>query len=341
MGGGGTETSTQTNVPSNPDVNPTLSKLLKGVQSQYGKGTAVFNQSLYPGMSSATTKGVGSVLEAASAGQSGLNSAANWNAGLLSSGGLTNQQKSALGGIGGIGNSFATMATSAGNPSLTEQQLMQVATGKRFGEDAPGYAALRQNALDDALGGVGSSFLTDGRFGSSVMGDAAGEAATGVLSGMDYQRYNDDIARQERALSAIEGQRQSGFTNKMNALGAREGALQTMFGMGQQGTANSAAAAAAAPALFQSTLLPGQAQIAAGQVLDADALAKRQAENDLFRRKNDAGWASLANASSILAGTAGAGGTTSTMTQPGAPWWQQALGAGAIGSGIYKNVWGS
>lgn len=35
MGGDDTETSSQTNAPSNPDVNPTISKLLKGVQGTY------------------------------------------------------------------------------------------------------------------------------------------------------------------------------------------------------------------------------------------------------------------------------------------------------------------
>ena len=40
MWGGDTETTTQTNAPSNPDVNPTLSKLLQGVQGQYDKSQA-------------------------------------------------------------------------------------------------------------------------------------------------------------------------------------------------------------------------------------------------------------------------------------------------------------
>jgi phage tail sheath gpL-like len=39
MGGGGTDTSTSTSAPLNPEVNSTLSKLLQGVQATYQPGS--------------------------------------------------------------------------------------------------------------------------------------------------------------------------------------------------------------------------------------------------------------------------------------------------------------
>lgn len=226
MGGGGTQTTTQVNAPSNPDVNPTLSKLLKGVQSTYDSSPTV-----------------------------NANMTAGWDAQL----------------------------GAAGNPDYmrgvtgSTRELADIASGARFGTNDPGYAAMREGALNDAMRGVGSSFLTDGRFGSSVMGEAAGKAATQTLAGLDYANFQNDQQRQMQAMSA----------------------LPTIFAAGQA---------------------PGSVQSSVGQ------------------QQQQAPWANLGAASSILAGTAGAGGSTSSMTQPTAPLWQQALGAGAVGAGIFGNV---
>jgi len=225
MGGGGTETTTQTNAPSNPDVNPTLSMLLRGVQNENNK----FNLA-----------------------GTNPNLSAGW----------------------------ASQLGAAGNPDYARgvagstRELADIASGKRFGTDDPGYATMRAGALDDALTGVGSSFLTDGRFGSSVMGDAAGTAATQTLAGLDYANLQNDQQRQMQAISALPG----------------------AFAMGQ------------APGSVQQSV--GQSQI-------------------------QAPWMGLNNASSILAGTAGTGGSTSTMTQPGAPWWQAPVAIGGTLAGAF------
>lgn len=69
-----------------------------------------------------------------------------------------------------------------------------------------------------------------------------------------------------------------------------------------------------------------------GSQQDADMLAQRQAEDDLFRRTNDAGWEALARGSSTLAGTAPYGGTE---TSKQIPWWQAALGVGTGLAGAF------
>lgn len=216
MSGGGTETTTQTNAPSNPDVNPTVSTLLKGLQSTFGSA---------PGTPANLTAGWGSQVNAA-------------------------------------GNQDYARGVSGAT-----RELADIASGKRFGMNDPGYAALRAGALDDALTGVSSSFLTDGRFGSSVMGDAAGKAATETLAGLDYANFQNDQQRQMQAISAL-------------------------------------------PSAFAAGQAPGAAIAGVG--------AQQQAQP----------WYNLGQASSILAGTAGAGGTTSTMTQPAAPWWQAPVAIG-------------
>jgi len=251
MGGGGTETTTTSSAPSNPDVNPTLSKVLTGVQGQVDSGYKVFDKSLNPGAGATTQNAWGSMLSAS-------------------------KNPDYANGIAGATSDFA-----------------DIAAGNRFGTNDPGYSAMRQGALDDAMTGVGSSFLTDGRFGSSVMGDAAGKAATQTLAGLDYQNFQNDQSRQLSAAQML-------------------------------------------PGLYSAGMAPAGVEANIGAQQDANALALTQAENDLFRRRHDAGWMPLNNASAVLAGTAGQGGQTQSTTTPTAPWWQQAIGyvAGNAGKAV-------
>ncbi len=225
MGGGGTETTTQTSGPTNPLVDSTTTKLLGGLQNRYDASTAA-------GTPAATSAGWASQLSAA-------------------------QNPDYARGVTG-----------------STKELADIASGSRFGMNDPGYAKMRQGALDDALTGVGSSFLTDGRFGSSVMGDAAGEAATQTLAGLDYANLQSDQQRQMQAISALPG----------------------AFAMGQA---------------------PGSVQESVGQAQKA------------------APWYDIGQASSVLAGTAGAGTQQQSMTTPTAPWWQSAAGLGIAGLGAF------
>lgn len=197
--------------------------------------------------------------------------------------GQTTQQ--AWGSMLGAANNPAYSAGISGATS----QMADIAAGNRFGMNDPGYATMRQGALNDAMTGVGSSFLTDGRFGSSVMGDAAGEAATQTLAGLDYANFQNDQQRQMAAIGAL-------------------------------------------PGLYQAGLAPAGVQASVGAAQDANALGLRQGENDLFRRQNDAGWSTLGQASSILAGTAGSSPQQTSVSSPSTPWWQT-LAGGAIGLG--------
>jgi hypothetical protein len=86
----------------------------------------------------------------------------------------------------------------------------------------------------------------------------------------------------------------------------------------------------ALPGLYSAGTLPMQAQLQAGQIFDADALATRSGEADLYDRTNNAGWNTLQRGSTVLAGTAPSAGTTSSnTTSQQVPWYMSALGIGA------------
>jgi hypothetical protein len=243
--GGTVQTSSSTTAPTNPDVQPTVSTLMKGLQGAYNSGVAVNNQSLYPGVGD-TTK-----------------------------------------------NSWATTLGAANNPAYSSaiggaiSDFGDVAAGNRFGMNDPGYAQLRAKVGDDTLTDVNSMFTGSGRFGSGSHVKNATSELGNVYAGMDYNNYQQDIARQQQAAGMM-------------------------------------------PGLFQASLAPGMTQGAVGAAQDADALATRQADNDLFRRQNDAKWEALARGSSILSGTAGAGGSSTSQE---IPWWAAAAGLGSTLAG--------
>lgn len=243
--GGTVQTSQSTTAPTNPDVQPTVSKLMKGLQGAYDSGVKVFDQSLYPGVGGTTQQGWQTTLNAAN------NPAYSQGVG---------------GAIGDFGD---------------------VAAGNRFGMNDPGYAQLRAKAGEDTLRDVNAIFTQSGRFGSGSHVNNATESLGNVYAGMDYQNYQNDIARQQAAAGML-------------------------------------------PGLYQASLAPGMTQGAVGAAQDADALAARQAENDLFRRKADAPWDALSRGSSILSGSAGAGGSTTSQE---IPWWAAAAGLGSTIAG--------
>src|SRR5690606_11272715 len=99
MGGGGTQTSTQSTAPNNPAVDATTTQLLTGLQNQYASGSKVFGQSLQPGMSGTTLGGINATNQAANAGAGGLNSAYGWDNGVVNSGGYNPALSGAQSGI--------------------------------------------------------------------------------------------------------------------------------------------------------------------------------------------------------------------------------------------------
>lgn len=364
-----TTTNVQSTAPSNPDVNPTLSKLLKGVQSQYDANPNGVNvdMNLYGGLGGTTQNALGSLLSGANnpTYSNAVNQGLSYNSALGAAGGFANGQAGDVGnirGVGaqfgqiasqpggfvsgqagdvgnirGVGSQFGQIASQSANPSLTENTLMQTALGNRYGMNDPGYAALRSGLQDDVTTANLSAFNNSGMFGSDSNRGQLTRDLTRELGGLDYANFQNDRDQQMRALSSIEGMRQQGvnnrlsslgaqqgaaqsafgmdqqgLSNRMNALGAQQGAAQSAFGMGQQGVNNAMAAQAALPGLYQASLAPMQAALAAGQMQDADRQAQLQAQYEQRTRAAQAPTDYLAKLSSLLAGNAATGGSTST-----------------------------
>lgn len=195
-------------------------------------------------------------------------------------------------GLSGTTTAGVNALAAAGNNPAYSQNLANtmnefgaIASGQRFGQDAPGYANLRQGVIDDTLSATNSAFNASGRFAGGANVNAANRGVGQAVSALDYQNYQNDINRQQQAASAL-------------------------------------------PGLYSASLAPAQTQLAAGSILDSDALARRQADAQLFDAQQNRSWNDYARASSILNGTAQAAGSTTTNTQPKPNWLQGLLGVG-------------
>lgn len=243
------------------------------------------------------------------------------------------------------GTETSTSSTGPSNPRVTATQnklLGGLDTAfdqgvKPFSQSLyPGVGQTTQNAWQQTLGAAGNPDFASGIGGA--MSDF-GDVAAGNRFGMDdpgYARIRQGVI--DDTMSNINSQ----FTNSgrfgggshVESLG--EGVGNAVAGLDysnfQSDVARQQQAAQMMPGLFQASLMPGATTGAVGSAQDADALATRQGENDLFRRQNDTKWDALARSSSIGAGTAGMGGMTTQNTQPATPWWQTAA-SGAIGLG--------
>lgn len=157
------QVATSTTAPSNPDVNPTLSKLLKGVQQAYDAqpNGFFFNKPLYAGTGATTDNALSGMLS-------------NANDPMYS---------------GGLRNNFTEMA--------------DIAAGNRFGLDDPGYATLRSKVANDVTTTNLDAFNNSGMFGSDSNRKSLSEGLGNALAGLDYTNFQNDIMRQERARAGL------------------------------------------------------------------------------------------------------------------------------------------
>jgi hypothetical protein len=114
------------------------------------------------------------------------------------------------------------------------------------------------------------------------------------------------------------GMGQTGVGNQLAGLGGQGATAGAQFGMGQNALGN------------QQGAIGLMGQIGASQ--DADSLAKRMADADLFDRTKNADWNTLGRATSILGGNSTASGST---TSNSVPWWAALLGGAATGASIF------
>jgi hypothetical protein len=83
--------------------------------------------------------------------------------------------------------------------------LSGIASGNALGQQDPGYAALRSQLSNNVLTQTNSAFNNSGLFGSDSNQTAAAQGLTNGLGALDYQQYQDSLARQQQAVSDLPG----------------------------------------------------------------------------------------------------------------------------------------
>jgi hypothetical protein len=235
-----------------------------------------------------------------------------------------------------------------------------------YDQNAPGYSKLRAKLRNDTATGIYNDFNNSGLFGSDQNMKSAGEGIGNALAGLDYGNYQNSVNNKYRALDSqkgiydtLFGQGQTGIGNTLAGLQGQLGAAGQAFGMGQQGVGNQfgalAGQAGTSNSMFgnRTAALSGMAGLAGqqfgmgqtalgnqqgaigllGQIgasQDADSLARRMADADLFDKTQNRDWNTLGRATSVLGGNATASGSTTSNT---IPWWAALGGAAAtVGS---------
>jgi hypothetical protein len=250
----------------------------------------------------------------------------NFNEGLISGGGLNSQQRSAMRSLGGIGQGYGQLASGNGlsrdqSGAMRGMQGLggQYADlGDAYDPNSEAYKTLRQGISDDTLTSVAALGASSGRTGATSFNDGAARGLGNALAGLDYSNMQNNVNNQYRSLDSqqgvfgnVFGMGQQGVDNRFNALAGQRGIANDQFGMGQQGINNSWNA------------IGGIGQIGAAR--DADRLAQRLADFDLYNRRQNHEIDWLGRINNAMGGGAGDGANE-------APWWQQLLG-GAIGIG--------
>lgn len=213
-----------------------------------------------------------------------------------------NSIMSAAGNTGGLNaaNSWAqgTIGTGGYNAALTNAQRGAQDFVDAASANSPAFLAQKQQLIDDVTANTNAAFNANGRFGGGSNVDSLAQGLSAGLIGLESDR-------QGRLLAGS------------NALA----------GIGQTAMGNAAGAAGMLPGLYQAGMLGGQAQIAAGQIADANAAAQAQDRARIWDATNNANWNTLQRGASIFSGTAPVSGTTQTQTQQ-TPWWQAPLQIG-------------
>lgn len=305
--------------PNSKLVGQTSDMLLKGLQKAYKGGVDVYSKPLYVKPSDTTqsawgqgssfandligSNGYGAGQQAA---QDSLGGVFSGYGGIADNNGLTGAQSTAMTGNAGLGAKYAGLGTA-------------------YDPNSAAYKTLRQGIVDDTLSNLGSQFTSSGRFGGGSYVDTASEGLGDALAGLDYSNMQNNINNQYRSLDSQRGifgdtfgMGQTGVGNTLAGLAGQGATASQQFGMGQQALGNEQGAIG----------LLGQI----GASKDADSLAKRMANADLFDRTKNADWNTLGRATSILGGNSTASGST---TSNSVPWWAALLGGASTGASIF------
>jgi hypothetical protein len=348
-------TGSSSTTPNSEQVTKTSDMLLKGLQSAYKGGVDVYGKPLYTAPSGNT--------------QSAWGQGGNLANHLYHAGGYGNGQGAAQDSLGGVFSGYGNAGAQSGaqlgqvfggygqlgdNNGLTDAQGGAMAgvgglgskyagLGTAYDPNSSAYKQLRQGVVDDTLSNLGSQFTASGRFGGGSYVDTASEGLGDALAGLDYNNMQNNINNQYRSLDSQRGifgdqfgMGQQGVGNQFGALAGQAGTANSIFGNQTAALGGQGATAGQQFGMGQTALGNQQGaigllgQIGASQ--DADSLAKRMADADLFDKTKNTDWNTLGRATSILGGNSTASGST---TSNSVPWWAALLGGAATGASIF------
>lgn len=233
-------------------------------------------------------------------------------------------------GSGTVGNIFDAPSTKQfGGQLLSDARALYNQGPKVLNKSLyAGMGDTTEQGLASMLG-VDPSTYMGGLMGA--MGDYADIAAGNQIGRQDanYDRLRaklmSDISGDVNSTFSSSGRFGAGSHVRDLTEGLADSVAAMDYGQLQDSYARQGQALSALPGIYQAMLDPARTQLGVGQMRDQDAQAALTAENDLFRRVNDAGFTHVANNVNMLTGGAGKDGPLT----PDAPWW-----LGAIGSGL-------
>lgn len=195
-----------------------------------------------------------------------------------------------------------------------------------------GIGDTTKNGIASLIGSANNADYSRGVDGAmSSFADTAAGKNIGV-NAPGYQQIRDklsnDVLTQTNGSFNNSGLFGSDNNQKSAAAGLTDSLGALDMGQYNAGLDRQVQAAGLLPGLYQAKQQPASTLLSAGAIQDADRQATQQGRYDLATRQGNAQTDLLAKLSSILAGNAQAGGSTTTSTTPTTPWWQSAVGIG-------------
>lgn len=353
-GGGSKQTSTSTAEPWKK-AQPYFEEALKGAQGAYqsGEGFDYFPGSTVVPFSGQTTGALQNIENLANQGNPLASEAQTQALGILGSGGMTNEQRQALGGtfnvatgqnqIGTEGD-YRGLLSSAGQPGAIGQNLGGYARGDFITGGSPQFQAALDRESGKLADDINRGFSLSGRYGSGAhvneLGDQIGDFRNDALA--------NEIAREQgmqlQAAGMLSGEQQQGFGNQLGILGDITGVqganIANMVGAGgqfnqagNQAIGNVAQFAGLAPSIYDQQFAPAERLASVGAQYEDLSTRQLQDQINRFNAEQQEPWQRLANYNALISG-AGQLGSTTTSTQPGPGLLQQIIGGGIAGLGL-------
>ena len=253
---------------------PYLTGILGQTQGQYdATSNPATNGALKTGQNAAITNATqGNTTNLANQGMGSISS-------LLGSGGLSDEQRSALDNIGSSVGTFNT------NQGQAASYLTPIANGSQVGINNQAFQTALKGSLQDASDTIASQYAGLGRYGSQAMDRTMADRLGTIAASATQQQYNQDLQSQLAAIGQMSGNNSSPLSGNLSG-------ATTQAGIGQQGIASQLAGIGTIGGL--------------NEAQGADA-------NTLMGVGNQ-GWSNVGNAASIFSNLAGQGKSSSGTT---------------------------